>query len=128
MNFEMKKRALFLDRDGVLVNKDNKNSFEKLYFMSGVFNGLKSICDNTDYSLVMVSNQDGVNTPALPLDRFTSVQNRIVETFQGEGVSFDDILVDYSLKEDNCPGRKPGIGMMGEYQTSEWDLAKSIMA
>ena len=127
MNFEMKKRALFLDRDGVLVNKDNKNSFEKLYFMSGVFNGLKSICDNTDYSLVMVSNQDGVNTPALPLDRFTSVQNRIVETFQGEGVSFDDILVDYSLKEDNCPGRKPGIGMMGEYQTSEWDLAKSIM-
>ncbi|MDY4068048.1 imidazoleglycerol-phosphate dehydratase HisB [Bullifex sp.] len=127
MNFEMKKRALFLDRDGVLVNKDNKNSFEKLYFMSGVFNGLKSICDNTDYSLVMVSNQDGVNTPALPLDRFTSVQNRIVETFQGEGVSFDDILVDYSLKEDNCPGRKPGIGMMGEYQTSEWDLSKSVM-
>lgn len=127
MDFEKKKRALFLDRDGVLVNSKHKNDFSKLRFTPGVFNSLKAISDNCDYSFVMVSNQDGVGTPSLPFETFMPVQNCIVETFLGEGVAFDDILIDYSLPSDNCPGRKPGIGMMGEYQNGEWDLEKSFM-
>ena len=127
MNFEMKKRALFLDRDGVLVNSKHKNCFEKLSFMPGVFNSLKKIYDNSDYSLVMVSNQDGVGTPSLPFETFYPVQNHIVNTFQGEGIEFDDILVDYSLPSDECTGRKPSIGMMSDYRNGEWCLEKSFM-
>ena len=77
MNFEMKKRALSIDRDGVLVNSKHKNCFEKLSFMPGVFNSLKKIYDNSDYSLVMVSNQDGVGTPSLPFETFYPVQKGI---------------------------------------------------
>ena len=127
MDFEIKKRALFLDRDGVLVNSKHKNDFSKLRFSPNVFNSLKAISDNCDYSFVMVSNQDGVGTPSLPFEVFNPVQNCIVETFSGEGIAFDDILIDYSLPKDNCLGRKPGIGMMSEYQNGEWDLEKSFM-
>ena len=127
MNFEMKKRALFLDRDGVLVNSKHKNDFSKLRFMPGVFNSLKAIKENCDYSFIMVSNQDGVGTPSLPFEVFDCVQNYIVETLSGEAIAFDDILIDYSLPSDNCSGRKPGIGMMKSYQNGEWDLERSFM-
>jgi len=44
---------------------------------------------------------------------------------KGEGVVFDDILIDPSFPEDNSPCRKPGIGMFGKYLDGSYDLANS---
>ena len=60
VEFKKQKRALFIDRDGVLVKKGHKNRPEDIRFMEGVFTSLKAIQDYTDYALVLVSNQDGV--------------------------------------------------------------------
>lgn len=121
------KRALFIDRDGVIVKEDQVDTFEKIIYIPHVFEALRKLSVETDYSLVMVSNQDGVGTPSFLYDDYIKVQNRILETLRGEGIVFDDINVDFSLPEDNCPGRKPKIGMLGEYLSGEWDLEHSFV-
>ena len=46
---------------------------------------------------------------------------------EGEGITFDDILIDRSFPEDNAPTRKPRTGMMGKYMTGDYDLANSFV-
>ncbi|HPZ15740.1 MAG TPA: HAD-IIIA family hydrolase, partial [Sphaerochaeta sp.] len=123
----MAKRVLFLDRDGIIVEEDQVDTFEKIKYLPGVFGALSSIAQSGLFYLAMVSNQDGVGTPSFPKEEFEGPQNRILETLAGEGIVFDAIHVDYSLPSDNCPGRKPGIGMLGEYFTDGYDLANSVV-
>jgi imidazoleglycerol-phosphate dehydratase/histidinol-phosphatase len=51
----------------------------------------------------------------------------MLQTLKGEGIEFDDILVDKSFPEDNAPTRKPRTGLMGKYMTGEYDLANSYV-
>ncbi len=125
------KRALFIDRDGTLVIEPPQDyqldSLEKLEFFPKVFRNLYFIRKNLDFELVMVTNQDGLGTPSFPEDTFWPAQNKILKTFENEGITFDDILIDKSFPEENLPTRKPGTGMMGKYMAGEYDLANSYV-
>jgi len=55
------------------------------------------------------------------------VHNLVLKTLEGEGITFDDILIDRSFPEDHVPTRKPGTGMMGKYLTGDYDLANSFV-
>lgn len=121
------KKALFIDRDGVIVEERQVDSLERVVFIPHVISALRKIREKTDYYFVMVSNQDGVNTPSFPLDDFEICQNKILEVLRGEDVVFDDINIDYSLPEDNCPGRKPGTAMLDSYFNGEWDLSSCFV-
>lgn len=125
----MSKRILFIDRDGTLVHEpedEQVDSFAKLRFVEGMLTNLSFIVRHTDYRLVMVSNQDGLGTPAFPEDTFWPVHNFIIETLRGEGITFDEQLIDRHTAADNHPCRKPGIGMLTAYiDNPEIDLKGS---
>lgn len=121
------KRVLFLDRDGVIVNEDQVDSFDKLIFMPHMFEALRRLRRESDFTFVMVSNQDGVGTPSFPYENYKKCQDRIISTLEGEDIYFDDINVDFSFPEDNCPTRKPGSAMVDSYKNGEWDLSSSFM-
>lgn len=111
-------RILFIDRDGTLVvepHDEQVDAIEKVKFVKGVFRNLGFIRDKLDFRFVMVSNQDGLGTPSFPTDTFLPAHNFILQTLEGEGITFDDILIDEHFPEDNHPNRKPGTGMLGEY-------------
>lgn len=111
-------RILFIDRDGTLVEEpddEQVDSFGKLKFVKGVFRNLGFIRSKLDFRFVMVSNQDGLCTSSFPEETFWPVHNFILQTLEGEGVTFDDILIDRHFPEDNHPCRKPGTGMLTEY-------------
>ena len=127
MDSGYRKKALFIDRDGVIVIEDQIDSFEKIIYMPHVFEALREIGRRTDYELVMVSNQDGVGTPSYPFESFAGPAERIFSTLRGEGIVFDDVNIDFSLPEDNCPGRKPGTAMLEDYMDGSYDLASSFM-
>ena len=112
------KKLLFIDRDGTLIKEpadEQIDSFEKLEFVEGMFRNLSFIRKNLDFEFVMVSNQDGLGTASFPEDTFWPVHNFILKTLKGEGIEFDNILIDRHFPEDNHPCRKPGTGMLKEY-------------
>lgn len=119
------KKALFIDRDGTLIREpedEQIDSFEKLAFVPGVMRNLGFILKHCDYEFVMVSNQDGLGTPVYPEETFWGPHRLMMSTLEGEGVTFDDILIDRSFPEDNLPTRKPGTGMLGKYMAGDYDL------
>lgn len=125
------KRILFIDRDGTLIEEpadEQIDSFGKLKFTRGVFKNLAFIRSKLDFEFVMVSNQDGLGTEAYPEDTFWPVHNFIMQTLEGEGITFDDELIDRHWPADNSPMRKPGVGMVRKYMdNAEYDLANSYM-
>lgn len=126
----MKKKALFIDRDGTLIYEtedEQIDSLEKLEYLPKVFRNMYFIQKNLDYELVMVTNQDGLGTSSFPEETFWPVQNKVLNAFEKEGVIFDDILIDRSFPHENLPTRKPGIGMLGKYLNGDYDLANSFV-
>ena len=127
-----KTKVLFIDRDGTLVEEpedEQVDSFSKLKFVPGVFRNLGFIRKKLDFKFVMVSNQDGLGTPTFPEEDFLPVHNFILQTLAGEGITFDDQLIDRHFPEDNSPYRKPGTGMLAkEYISNEkYDLEGSYV-
>ncbi len=125
------KRILFIDRDGTIIKepKDEQiDAFEKLQFVDGAIGGLAFLRQHTDYEFVMISNQDGLGTPSFPEETFWPVHNFILQTLKGEGVTFDDILIDRHFPEDHAPTRKPGTGLVEKYMNNpDYDMAHSYV-
>ena len=125
------KRALFIDRDGTLIVEppvtEQVNNLNELEFIPGVIRNLYFIRQKTDFELVIVSNQDGLGTSAYPQENFDTVQAKMLQVFKGEGIEFDNILIDKSRKEDNLPTRKPDTGMLKAYMAGDYDLASSYV-
>lgn len=125
------KKLLFIDRDGTLVLEPEDyqvDSFQKLKFYPQVFTYLSKIAKELDYELVMVTNQDGLGTKSHPEENFWPVQNFITETFESEGVKFEDIFIDKTFAKDNAPTRKPNIGLLTKYfDKDSYDLENSFV-
>lgn len=126
-----KQRILFIDRDGTLVEEphdEQVDSFDKLRFTNGVLRNLSFIRSRLDFRFVMVSNQDGLGTSSFPEETFWPVHNFIMQTLEGEGIIFDDVLIDRHFPEDNHPCRKPGTGMLTAYLDNPiYDIRESFV-
>ncbi len=128
----MKKKVLFIDRDGTLVIEPpvdcQLDSLEKLEFYPKVFRNLGFIRSKLDFELVMVTNQDGLGTPSFPEETFLPAHNKLLKALAGEGITFDNILIDCSFPEDNAPTHKPRTGMLTRYMQDEvYDLSHSFV-
>lgn len=123
------KKALFIDRDGTIIREpedEQIDSLEKLEFVPGAIGALSSLA-KLDFVLVMVSNQDGLGTPSFPEEDFHPAHNMMLKTLEGEGVVFDEILIDRSFPQDNAPTRKPRTGLLTAYMDGSYDLAASFV-
>lgn len=125
-------KILFIDRDGTLIEEPKDNfqvdSFDKLKFLPQVNTYLKKIVDETDYKLVMVTNQDGLGTKSFPEKTFWPVHNLMLSVFETEGIIFDDIFIDKTFAKDNAPTRKPNTGLLTKYlDASKYDLKNSFV-
>lgn len=128
----MRKKVLFIDRDGTLVIEPpvdyQLDALEKLEFYPKVMRNLGFVRSKLDFEFVMVTNQDGLGTASFPEDTFWPAHNLMMKTLEGEGVTFDDICIDRSMPEDNAPTRKPRTGMLTKYlHNPEYDLANSFV-
>ena len=125
------KKILFIDRDGTLIVEPTTDmqvdSLDKLEFIPGVFRNLYNIQKLTDFELVIVSNQDGLGTPAYPEETFWPAQQMMLKAFENEGVTFTRIHIDPTFPEEKSPNRKPGTGMLKEYFSPDYDLAGSFV-
>lgn len=124
-------KILFIDRDGTLIVEPvgtfQVNSLEELSFIPGVISALKQFVDN-GFELVMVTNQDGLGTEANPQGMYDTINRKMFEVFEGEGITFSEIFECPHLPEAGCECRKPEVGILGNYlNENRVDLANSYM-
>ena len=123
------KKALFIDRDGTILAEpadEQIDSLEKMEFVPGAISALKLLA-GLDYELVLATNQDGLGTEAFPEEQFLPPHEKMIATLRGEGVVFDDQLIDRTFERDGAPTRKPRTGMFSRYMDSSYDLAASFV-
>lgn len=125
-------RLLFIDRDGTILVEPQPDqqidSLAKFEFLPGVIRNLARLARETDFRLVLVTNQDGLGTPSFPEDTFWPWQNLMLGILATEGVSFDAIHIDRSFLHENLPTRKPGTAMLTDYfDATRFDLANSYV-
>ena len=125
------KKVLFIDRDGTLALEPEDyqlDAFDKLIFYPQVFTYLGKIARELDYTLVMVTNQDGLGTESFPENTFWPVHNLLLKSLEQEEIFFEEVLIDRSLPKDSAPTRKPKTGMLTQYfDDSHYDLANSYV-
>ncbi len=124
------KKVLFIDRDGTIIVEppdEQIDSLEKLEFYPGVITWLGRIARETDYELVMVTNQDGLGTSRFPEETFWPAHRKMMALLENEGIRFAAIHIDRSLPAENKPTRKPGTAMLTDYLAEHYDLKQSFV-
>lgn len=113
------KKYLFIDRDGTLI-KEAPPSYQvddwgKIEFYPFVFQYLGRIVRELDYSLVIITNQDGLGTASFPEANFWPIQNYIMKCFENEAIFFEAVYIDKSYPYEKKAARKPGTAMLAKY-------------
>ena len=126
----MKKRVLFIDRDGTVIKEtldEQIDAFDKMIFYPKVFSYLGKIAKELDFELVMITNQDGLGTDAFPEETFWPVHNFILKSFENEGVNFSEVLIDRTYPNEKANTRKPETGLLTTYFSEAYDLQNSFV-
>jgi D-glycero-D-manno-heptose 1,7-bisphosphate phosphatase len=115
---KMKKRAVFLDRDGT-INKDvgYPSSFSMIEIFPYSFEAIKKI-NEADLLAVIVSNQSGVGRGLIVEENLHNIHQELRAAFAKRGAHFDGFYYcpHYHLSSipkyrKNCQCRKPNPGM-----------------
>jgi imidazoleglycerol-phosphate dehydratase/histidinol-phosphatase len=124
------KKVLFIDRDGTIIVEPDDfqvDSFAKLRFLPSVITYLGRIARETDYELVMVTNQDGLGTESFPEESFYPVQDLLIRILESEGIRFSEVFIDRSFAHENKSTRKPNTGMLARFLDGDYDLKSSYV-
>ena len=126
-----KPRVLFIDRDGTLIIEPpvdyQVDSLEKLELVPGALRAMHFVASRLPFKLVMVTNQDGLGTDSFPEDTFWPAHNKMLRTFENEGVTFDDMIIDRTFEHEGAPTRKPGTALLTKYMNGDYDLDNSFV-
>jgi imidazoleglycerol-phosphate dehydratase / histidinol-phosphatase len=115
------RRILFLDRDGTLNEEtadEQIDSLDKVRLMPGVVPALLDL-KQAGFGFVMVTNQDGLGTPAFPREKFEHAHRFILELLASQGIEFEAVCICPHFKREDCDCRKPRLGMLREYLAAE---------
>jgi imidazoleglycerol-phosphate dehydratase/histidinol-phosphatase len=128
---KLKKKVLFIDRDGTILVEPpvtfQVDNLEQMEFIPGVLRNLYFIRHKLDFEWALVTNQDGLGTDVYPQKNFDSVQAKFQQTLANEDIHFDKIFIDKSFPEENLATRKPGIALLSEYFSGNYDLENSFV-
>jgi len=129
MGVSLSKRAVFLDRDGVLnqaIIKAGKpyppQSLAELIIIEDAFAALTKL-KATGFSLIVVTNQPDVARGKTSKDIVTAIHQAMMEK-----LPLDEIRVCYHDDADQCQCRKPLPGLLLEAAKAHGiELSKSFM-
>ncbi len=120
----MKKRAIFFDRDGIVnVRKFGGyiTSADEFEFRSD-FIKLFKFLSNSDYLLILITNQQGIGKGLMSEDDLTIIHEQMQRNLQLKTRrEFDDIYYCPDLAESGSLRRKPNPGMILE-AIEKWEI------
>jgi D,D-heptose 1,7-bisphosphate phosphatase len=121
-------KAIFLDRDGTILNERGYLSDpKKMFFYSGVFAALKKL-KKAGFKLVIITNQSGVGRGYFTLAQLKKVNTAFRRVLSANGVRLDGIYFCPHLPDAGCSCRKPKIGLIKKaVRDLKIDLKNSYM-
>ncbi|HVV02476.1 MAG TPA: HAD-IIIA family hydrolase, partial [Verrucomicrobiae bacterium] len=100
-------RAVFLDRDGTLIeDRDYISDPNDVVLFPGVPGALRSL-QNAGYTLIVVSNQSGVGRGYFTMETVETVNARFVALLAAEGARIEKIYIAPEAPGVPSRGRKP---------------------
>ncbi len=104
--------AIFLDRDGTINREIGYLSEpEQFELLPNALSGLKKMQD-LGYRLVIVTNQGGIGLGYFTKEDFYRVNKKMLTEVSQAGITIDKIYFCPHSKAENCPCRKPEIGLI----------------
>lgn len=103
----MKKKIIYLDRDGV-INEDfgYVSKVENFKFVDGVFEALKKLL-SLGYELIIVTNQSGIGRGYYSLEDFQTLTNYMLDELKKQDINILKVYYCPHSPEVNCECRKP---------------------
>ena len=124
----MKKRALFIDRDGT-INKDCPycHDPEDLTVYDDAVEIMKDYI-NRGYLIIIITNQSGINRGYFTDEEFHVFHNELLKQLEERGVVIDKTYYCPHRPDENCECRKPKLGMIKKaMEDFDIDLENSII-
>lgn len=122
--------ALFLDRDGTLIEDPGYNADpDRVRLFPGIAGSLRAFHE-AGYALVVVTNQSGIGRGLYDWQDYDAVASRLDALLAAEGVAFDAVLACSHAPdgETPCAWRKPAPDMIREAASLlSLDLARSLL-
>lgn len=108
--FFMKRKALFLDRDGVInIDKKYVYKIEDFEFYNEIFDLCKYFILK-DYLIFIITNQSGIARSYYSEEDFLKLCNFVLNEFTKKDITISKIY--YCPHLENCECRKPKPGMI----------------
>lgn len=106
------KKALFLDRDGVInVDHGYVSSIKEFEFTEGIFSLLRLFISQ-GYTLFIVTNQSGIGRGYYSSSDFQTLNTWMLDEFKKEDIHIEAVHHCHHAPEERCFCRKPAIGMV----------------
>ena len=124
-----KRRAIFLDRDGVInANRpDHVKSWDEFVFLPHVFNALKQLAAS-DFLVIVITNQAAINRQMVDDATMREIHARMKMEIERAGGCIHAIYYCPHKPEENCDCRKPRPGMYRQAARDfDLDLARSYV-
>jgi D-glycero-D-manno-heptose 1,7-bisphosphate phosphatase len=103
-------KAVFLDRDGVLINNQHHYYIwdsAQLEFVEGVFENLRML-QQKGFQLFIVSNQGGISRGLYSKENILTLHAELIRTMRRNQIILSDILFcPHHSEIENCLCRKP---------------------
>jgi D-glycero-D-manno-heptose 1,7-bisphosphate phosphatase len=121
--------AIFLDRDGVLV--ENRSDYVRDWSQVKIFpEAIRSLSHAAlrNYKIVIITNQSAVGRGLMSLDTANEINNRLVHIIHQRGGQVDGVYLCPHKPDDHCSCRKPKPGLILQAATElSLDLQRSWM-
>lgn len=121
--------ALFLDRDGVIVeNRPNYiRSWADIFIFPQALEALVKV-RIAPYKIVIVTNQSAIGRGLISLSEAEAINRRLVAEIEAAGGRIDAVMMCPHAPQDNCTCRKPLPGLLHQAAALlSLDLRNSIL-